>query len=66
MMHNAHSIKHTSICNDLKNEKQKTTTNCFLLFLYISPDSVSKTICLKNYLHVKKYLFTCREIITYV
>ena len=66
MMYNVHSIKHTSICNDLKNEKQKTTTNCFLLFLYISPDSVSKTIYPLNYLHVKKYLFTCREIITYV
>gem|GEM_PF-1189754 len=25
-----------------------------------------ETTCLPNYLHVKKYLFTCREIITYV
>ena len=66
MVHNAHSIKHTSVCNDLKNEKQKTTTNCFLLFYIFLPIQSAKQFFLLNYLHVKKYLFTCREIITYV
>ena len=58
MVHNAHSIKHTSICNGLKNEKQKTTTNCFLLFIYFS------RFCQQNNLSAK--LFTRKEIFIYV
>ena len=46
MMHNAHSIKHTSICNDLENEKQKTTTNYFLLFYIFLPiQSAKQLVC---------------------
>ena len=46
MMHNAHSIKHTSVYNDLKNEKQKTTTNCFLLFYIFLPiQSAKQFVC---------------------
>ena len=38
------------------------TEVCAISFYQISEEMT----CWSNYLHVKKYLFTCREIITYM